>query len=193
LSLLAKVRSRDKQAWDRLVSLYTPLVDSWCRLAYLQEADAADVRQEVFMAVTRNIAEFHRDQTTGTFRGWLRTIFRSKLNDHWKKVNKGGPVETGGSDAYRRLLQIPSPSPELLNGAAADEEEECGLLYRRAVELLLTDFEERSRRAFWAVVVDGRPPRDVAADLGISANAVYLIKARVLSKLREEFEGLLED
>src|SRR5437899_3039863 len=69
LSLLDKVRSNDQAAWERLVSLYTPLVDWWCRRHRLQDADTADVRQKVFMAVARRIDEFRREQASGSFRG----------------------------------------------------------------------------------------------------------------------------
>ena len=41
-------------------------------------------------------------------------------------------------------------------------------------------------------VVRDRPAADVAAELGISVNSVYLAKSRVLRRLREELAGLLD-
>src|SRR5581483_11963710 len=61
LSLLARVRGREADAWYRFVHLYSPLVYRWCRQAGLQQADAADVGQEVFRAVAQRIGEFRRD------------------------------------------------------------------------------------------------------------------------------------
>jgi RNA polymerase sigma-70 factor (ECF subfamily) len=188
LSLLERVRSKDQRAWERLVSLYTPLVDRWCRRDGLQDADTADVRQKVFMAVADHIGEFKREETSGTFRGWLRTITRNKVCDHWR--TEATKAATGGSDAYAQLLQVASAEPE--DVPAGVESEDAGVLYRRAVELIATDFEERTWKAFWMVVVEDRLPVDAAAELGMSANAVYLAKARVLARLREEFAGLID-
>src|SRR5262249_2315434 len=82
LTVLARVRAHDETAWGRLVSLYGPLVYGWCLRAGLQAADAADVGQEVFAAVARNIPSFRRDRPGDSFRGWLYVITRSKISDN---------------------------------------------------------------------------------------------------------------
>ena len=187
LGLLERVKSKDSAAWERLVSLYAPLVEHWCRKAGLQDADAADVRQEVFLSVARKIADFHRDQPGDTFRGWLHRITQNKLYDYERK-RRAGPV-VGGAPSQEQLRRLPAAPPDDPNEAGAQE---TGILYRRALELLRRDFEERSWRAFWRVVIDGQKPRDVAADLGMTANAVYLAKGRVLARLRAEFAGVIE-
>lgn len=189
LSLLARVKSRDGKAWDRLADLYTPLVRRWCHGWGLQDADVADLLQEVLLSVSRNIETFQRGQASGSFRGWLRTITYHKACDLWKRRDAAREAAAGGSAALEHLRQVPADDPPTSD---QDDPEEFGLLYRRAVDLILTDFEERTARAFWQVVVDGRPPAAVAADLGITTNAVYLARARVLARLREEFEGLIE-
>jgi len=188
LSLLDRVRAKDQAAWERLVGLYTPLVDWWCRRYRLQDADLADVRQKVFLAVAHGIKEFRRAQDSGSFRGWLHTITRTRVYDHWRTAAR--EAATGGSDAHEQMLQL---STEQQNEpAAASEAEEHGILYRRAVQLIATDFEETTRKAFWMVVVEDRKPGEDAQELGISPNAVYLARARVLAHLREEFAGLIE-
>src|SRR5262249_48830287 len=82
LTLLERVRRRDQAAWERLVSLYTPLVYHWCLRHGLQPADAEEVSQEVFLAVARGIGDFRHDREGDSFRGWLRTITRNKVCDH---------------------------------------------------------------------------------------------------------------
>jgi RNA polymerase sigma-70 factor (ECF subfamily) len=66
------------------------------------------------------------------------------------------------------------------------------LLLRRVLDLLRPEFTAQTWQAFWAVVVDGRPAADVAAELGLSANAVRIAKSRVLSRLRDELNELLD-
>jgi RNA polymerase sigma-70 factor (ECF subfamily) len=187
LTLLDRIRQRDQQAWERLVGLYSPLVYHWCRQAGLQPADAEEVGQEVFLAVARGIATFHHDRAGDTFRGWLRTITRNKVLDH--RTPPGGKG-AGGSDAQQRLQRLPSAEPATENDADSEHAEKA-ILYRRAVELIESSFEPSTRRAFW-LVMSGRKAKDVAAELGLSATAVYVAKSRVLHRLREEFAGLLD-
>jgi RNA polymerase sigma-70 factor (ECF subfamily) len=189
VTLLERVRARDQAAWERFVHLYTPLVYRWCRQAGLQEADAADVGQEVFRAVAGAIAQFRRDRPGDTLRGWLYVITRRKLHDFARR--EGGACHgAGGSDAQRRLQQLAEAESD---PASADtEHEDQRLVCRRAMEILLADCEERTRQAFWRVVVEGQPAAGVAQDLGLTVNAVYVLKSRLLRRLREEFAGCLE-
>jgi RNA polymerase sigma-70 factor (ECF subfamily) len=187
-SLLVRVRSKDQAAWERLVRLYTPLVYRWCRQNGLQAADAADVGQEVFQAVARKIGDFRRDSPRDSFRGWLRVITRNKLTDYRRSLHARA-VAAGGTEAEALLRQtaedLPPPDPD-------SDAEELDLLVRKTVELIRGEFEDRTWRAFWGMAIDGRPAADVASELGISANAVYLAKGRVLRRLREELAGLEE-
>jgi RNA polymerase sigma-70 factor, ECF subfamily len=185
LSLLERARARDQAAWSRLVDLYGPLLHRWCLGAGLQPADAADVTQEVFAVVARSIDGFRHDRPGDTFRGWLYSITRNKIRDRLRKAETPG---IGGTDAQRRLASVPAedadPEPP------ADPEGERAL-YMQAIEMIRGEFEPMSWQAFWKVTVDGRSAADVAAELGMSRNAVYLARSRILGRLREEFNGLV--
>src|SRR5262249_45205427 len=150
----------------------------------LQAADAADVGQEVFRAVARKVGEFRHDRRGDTFRGWLRAITRNKILDRYRRPVPGCPA-AGGSEAQRLLQELPTRVWE--DAGPVAEAEETRLLFRQAVELIRGEFEEGTWRAFWQAAVEERSPADVAADLGVSVNAVYLAKSRVLRRLREEF------
>jgi RNA polymerase sigma-70 factor (ECF subfamily) len=179
-SLLERVKADEPAAWDRLVNLYAPLVFSWCRHSALPEQDAADVFQEVFQAVARHIADFRKQEPGDTFRGWLRTITRNKVRDHFRRENQEAHG-AGGTDATRRLAQLPAPTP-----AEAAEEKAEHALFHRALQQIRCEFEERTWQAFWRTAVDGRAPRDVAPELGMSPGAVRVAKSRVLHRLRAE-------
>jgi RNA polymerase sigma-70 factor (ECF subfamily) len=183
-----RLRAQDQAAWERLVHLYTPLVYSWCRKAGLREADALDVGQEVFKAVARKISTFRRDRPGDSFRGWLRVITRRKIADHFRRK---GEVGQGGSDAQTRLQQL--PAAELPDDDPETIQTEMSLLYRRALELIQAEFEPTTWQAFEAVMLQGLSPAEAAKTLTISVNAVYLAKSRILKRLRDEFEDLLDD
>jgi RNA polymerase sigma-70 factor (ECF subfamily) len=190
-SLLVNAKHGDPRAWERLVSLGMPLVLCWCRRGGVPDAEAPDIAQEVFRAVARALGAFRRDQPGDSFRGWLRKITRNKVRDYWKRRRQAGPAAEGGSDAQQRLQEVPE-----VDGPDSDESseaEERRLLYRRAVALLQSVCDEKTWQAFWQVEVEGRRPADVAAELGMTANAVYLAKARVRKRLREEFADLLDE
>ena len=72
--LLERIKGGESDAWRCLVELYTPLIYQWCRHCSLPAQDTADIAQEVFAAVASGIAEFHRDQTGDSLRGWLWTM-----------------------------------------------------------------------------------------------------------------------
>jgi RNA polymerase sigma-70 factor (ECF subfamily) len=54
------------------------------------------------------------------------------------------------------------------------------------------EFQPTTWKACWEIVVAGRSPEEVAAELGITTNAVYVAKSRVLRRLRQELHGLLD-
>jgi RNA polymerase sigma-70 factor, ECF subfamily len=186
-TLLARVQADNPEAWQRLVYLYGPVVYAWCRRAGLREADAADVGQDVFQAVFRAIKNFRRQPEKGSFCGWLRKIVQSKIVDFARRRQPGGDG-IGGSDAQAQLLELPDQDSE---DSELSPNEELGL-FRRAVELVLSGCREETRQAFLRVAAGGQDPEDVARDLGISVNAVYLAQSRLKRRIRKEFEGLLD-
>jgi RNA polymerase sigma-70 factor (ECF subfamily) len=185
--LLERARGHDQAAWHRLVDLYAPLIDRWCRRRGLGDADAADVRQEVLVAVAAGLASFER-RKEGAFRCWLWTITRTRIIDQERK--RGAVQAEGGTTAQERLAQAAAPLPT--EPPQADEATDRDGLYRRALDLIRRDFEESTWLAFWRVVVEGRQAADVAAELALTRNAVYLAKARVLKRLRDEFRDLID-
>jgi RNA polymerase sigma-70 factor (ECF subfamily) len=182
-SLLDRVKADEAGAWNRLVTLYAPLLYHWCRRWKLQEEDLADVFQEVFKTLVVHLAEFRRDREGATFRGWLWTITRNKVLDHFRKRSHdaGG---AGGTEAWMRLSEL--PAPEVPGKTEPEEAEAIRRLYLRGLELIRNEFEERTWKAFWRTAVEGRTPRDVAVELSMSSGAVRVAKSRVLQRLREE-------
>ncbi len=177
-----RVKARDPKAWQRLADLYGPLVYHWCRSYVRQPEDAADVFQEVFAAVAKAVDSFLLNRNGGTFRGWLWTITRNKIHDHYRK-NSQRIQATGGSHAQQRLAEVPEPSDESIDPTHLDETVN---LFHRALDLVRGEFEARTWQAFWRATVEGDSTAEIAADQGITANAVRQAKSRVLRRLRQE-------
>jgi RNA polymerase sigma-70 factor (ECF subfamily) len=190
LSLLDRVRSRDQTAWEKLVELYAPLVYRWCLRFGLQHADAADVGQEVFTAVARKIRDFRRDRAGDSFRGWLFAITRNKVRD---LKPAPGTTGAGGSDIQRQMEQLAcereADSDSQLLESQPDEEK---LLLQRALAFVREEFEPQTWNAFWKVFVDDMPVSDVAEELAMSKNAVYVAKSKILRRLKEEYAAIID-
>jgi RNA polymerase sigma-70 factor (ECF subfamily) len=185
-SLVQRVTALDAQAWERLVHLFGPTIYGRCRRRGLQEDEAADLVQEVFLAAATSIGRFAGPPAG--FRSWLWGIARNKLKDHWEaRANR--PGAQGGTDAQRRLAEVPAHEQRL------DIDDSPGLeahsLIRRALDFIHQDFEERTWKAFWRFEVDGQPAADVASELGMTPNAVHIAVCRVRKRLREEFGEVL--
>jgi RNA polymerase sigma-70 factor (ECF subfamily) len=187
--LLNRVKAGQPEAWARLIDVYGPLIYQWCRQSGLQASDATDVGQEVFAAVARRIAEFHKEQPTSSFRGWLWTVTRNKIRYHFR-ARKRHPPARGGTDAQQQLAGIPEPPkdpPTAMTGDSPDNG-----LEHRAIEVVKAGVEEQTWRAFWLYAIDGRTAGEVAEELKISVQAVYTANFRVRRKLREELEDLID-
>ena len=154
----------------------------WARRQGETEHDAADLVQEVFVALLQTLPTFAYDRQSGKFRGWLRTLMLNKLRDRKRR-------EVREEKALAKRL----PEAEVPDGAEQFWEKEYQQeLTRRALRLMQAEFTPNTWKACWETVVQGRPSDEVARALGMSENAVYIAKCRVLRRLRQELSGLVE-
>jgi RNA polymerase sigma-70 factor (ECF subfamily) len=165
-----------------MIQLYAPLIFYWCQKQHMPRDEIADVLQDVFRSVVRNIGTFRKAESGGTFRGWLRIITRNKINDYFRRV-ADEPRAEGGTEAQRKLSQVADEVNVLpLDDDTAAEQG----LFRRALEMIRSDFKDQTWQAFWRVVVDGRTAPEVAAELGMRPGTVRVAKSRVLKRLRKQ-------
>lgn len=160
--------------------MYSPLVFHWCRQSGFDSHDAADLMQDVFHAVSRNLDEFDREKT-GAFRAWLWTITRNKIRD---LARRPVAVAEGGSSALERWREIPDGEP-VPDESSPSGERRVSLLVR-SLDLIRNDFQPLTWQAFEGVILQQRPAAEVAKALGISLGSVYQARARILRRLREE-------
>lgn len=185
-SLLVKIRDgADQGAWREFIDLYGPVVYGFARKRGLQDADAADLMQDVMRSVSAAIGRLDYDRHQGTFRGWLFTISRNKIFN-FLSARRIRPQGSGDSTTNRLL------------DSHADENDSSGeweLEYQRrlaaiAMERVKGEFQENTWRAFRLTAVEGVSAGDAARQVGLSPGAVYVAKSRVLARLKEEVEAL---
>ena len=189
LSLLNRLRCLpESESWTRLVDLYAPLIRAWLRKYDVQANDAEDLVQEVLLAVSKDLGKFDHGGHPGAFRGWLKAILVNRLRKHWRARDRR-PQARGDSDIDARLAQLDDPSSEM---SLIWNREHDQYVLRQLLALAESHFAKTTWTAFCRVALDGAKPDDVAQEMGISRNAVVIAKCRVLSRLRQESEGLIE-
>ncbi len=189
-SLLDKLKaSNDDAPWERLASLYAPILRSWIKGLEFQQADADDLLQEVLTTVSTEIAKFEHNGRTGAFRRWLKTILMNRARNHWRE-RKYRPGAEGGTDAQNKLDQLEDPQSSL---AKRWDREYDRLILTRLWRMVEPRFTKPTCDAFRQQVIERQPAAVVAENLGTSINAVLIAKSRVLKELRREGAGLLCD
>jgi RNA polymerase sigma-70 factor (ECF subfamily) len=186
LSVVHRAQADEADAWEELVRAYSRRIYRWCRMGGLQAADAANLVQEVLRSVASSLAEFRRDEPGDSFRGWLRRITQNKIRDHFRRENRQLARAAGGTDAYEQLANHPDEADaqaqwadSLFDGINAPQLDPAILVQVRS------EYSARDWRLFWRVVVDGQSAGEAGAEVGISANAVRLVKMRILRRFRQ--------
>jgi RNA polymerase sigma-70 factor (ECF subfamily) len=187
-SLLVRLRDpRDGAAWAEFVDLYVPVLYAYARRQGLQDADAADLAQEVLAAVAGAVGGLDYDPGRGTFRGWLFTLVRRKLSN-WRRGRRSRPCASGAAATQQLLEECPAPE----DIEAAWEAEWRRGLFAWACDQVRRDFSDSSWQAFWRTAIDGQPGKEVAADLGLSVAAVYLARGRIVARLKQLVQSVQE-
>lgn len=189
LSLLQQMRESPKQeAWDRLHRLYEPLIRKWLIRYQLQPNDADDVTQEVLLAVSKDIQAFDHNGRPGAFRAWMKGILVNRLRKFWHSRDRR-PAASGGSDMHRRLEELNDPAS---HATLIWNQEHDQHVLAQLMAIVESQVEPTTWAAFQMTAFEGVKPQLAAETLGISLNAVLIAKSRVLSRLRQEAQGLVE-
>jgi RNA polymerase sigma factor (sigma-70 family) len=187
-SLLLRAQTGDEGAWKDLTALYRPLIVGWLHRQGVPVSDHDDLCQDILLAVFRYLPSFHHSGNRGAFRSWLRTIVRRRTCDFWQSCD-AGTLATGDSGVAEVLRQLEDPDSEL--NRQWDEEHDRYVL-RCLLDLVEQEFEPATVRAFRRLALDGASGAEVAQELGQTVAAVYVSKCRVLQRIRQEAEGLID-
>lgn len=190
VSLLERLKTAapDSEDWRRLNDIYLPMIRKWlARVPGMQPDDVSDLAQEVLVVVFKELPKFER-QREGSFRAWLRCVKVNRVRAHWKERRRQ-PSAAGGDATGNFLAQLEDPDSELAREWDCQHNQ---AVFKQLLAIVKPDFEVRTWNAFERFALDDIPAANVAAEFGISENAVFLAKSRILERLREEAAGLIE-
>jgi RNA polymerase sigma-70 factor (ECF subfamily) len=182
-SLILRLPTRsDAQAWREFIEIYEPLLFRFSKRRGLQDADAREIAQNVFLAVAKAVERWEPNRERGRFRAWLFRIARNQLINF---VTKHRRDRASGETAEIRLLsELPQNEPEI-DDITRDYRKE---MFRLAAAQVRDAFQPKTWDAFWRTAVLGEAAESVARELGITAGAVYIARSRVTARLKQTIE-----
>jgi RNA polymerase sigma factor (sigma-70 family) len=184
-SLLVRLRDGGNAgAWRTFVDIYAPLVYGFARRQGLQDADAADVTQDVMVEVARSIRSFEYRPERGRFRDWLLLITRRRLVRFFNRRARRVDAPDQAEVVEPAVDQTPDPAwLEAFNNRILES----------AMTRIRPHFEPWTWRAFECVWLENKTAAETAELLSIRIHAVYVAKSRVLKRLKEEVRDIVED
>jgi RNA polymerase sigma-70 factor, ECF subfamily len=187
-SLLIRAQTGESKAWKDLTELYRPLILAWLNRQGVPAGDLEDLSQEVLLSVVKHLPDFQHSGRRGAFRCWLRTIVCSRTTDYWRAAARAARA-SGGSAAAAALHEIADPASALNRQW---EEEHDRYVIGCLLAMVEEEFEPTTLRAFQRLALDGVSGTEAAQELGQSVAAVYMAKSRVLARIRQEAQGLID-
>lgn len=180
-SLIASMRDgAAAPGWREFFHYYAPAVFRVALFRGLRGDEADDIVQQVMISVAKRIGDFEYNHDRGRFRGWVRSIAENKIRDYRRKCAR---------DAHASHIKA-------VQDAAVDVDTEVWEKQWRLQDLslcleeLATDVPLRHLEAFRLYVIEGRPPEDVANELELSIGHVYVIRTRIIQRIRRRMTEL---
>lgn len=190
VSLLLRIRDpRDHGAWQQFADLYSATIYGYLRRRGLQDADAADLMQDVLRSIAVAIGRFDYDTQRGTFRSWIFTVTRNKLFN-FTEARRNQPRGSGDSGVQEQLAEALGVYDE--TDDAWNREWQLQLA-AKAMENVQSEFQPATWKAFQLAAVEGKAAKDVSSATGLSVGAVYVAKSRVIARLKSEIERLSDE
>lgn len=177
-SLIARIKDpADGMAWAEFLGIYRPVVYRLARKRGVQDADAQDVTQQVFLSVANAVERWQPGPDRPPFRAWLVTITRNAVN---KALSRRKPDAGTGSSSVAQLLNQKCVTE---TDSEFDMESRHSVV-RYATAQIRPEFSETTWHLFWESVVVGRSISEVALESGRTPGAVYMARFKVLQRLK---------
>lgn len=189
-SLLKRAKEDPRsEAWYVLSSIYDPLISGWIARFGVEESEVGDVTQEVMQTVVQELANFKHNGRIGAFRAWLKVIAINRCRRYWKNKQKQVPT-FNPEHGIKMLNQLEDPSSDV---ADLWDTEHDDYVFKKILQLIRREFEPQAVNVFIRNTIENESPQAIAEDLGLTVGKIYKIKFRVMQRLKQVAEGLLDE
>lgn len=189
-TLIARVKNLgDGISWSEFERIYRPVILRMAKKRGMQDADALDVIQQVFVSVAKSIESWTPIASGPPFRAWLSTIARNAITN--ALARRPSDLATGGTSVANHL--------QLLPDKCTLGETQCELVRETrhqavlwAAEQIRHEYSDDVWDCFWRTAIEGESVSDVAASFKRSAGSIYVARYRVIARLKEKVQELSE-
>lgn len=171
-----------------MVQVYDSLFRGWLTAQGVHPDDSDDLVQEILLVMMRKLPEFEHQGKPGSFRAWARQVALNCVRRSWR-TKKRVPVATGDSEFLSYLNQLSDAGSELTQEWDRQHDR---VVVQRLLDLIRVDSDSQVWEAFSLHVVKGEPVSTVTETLGVKPGYVYVAKSRILNRLRELADGLVD-
>ncbi len=184
VSLLDRAKSsKDNDSWNDLLRYYQPFITKILVRTGLRGTDLEDARQRVFLKIWNGLTNYERDESRARFRNWLSTLIRNAAID-WHKANRH--TRMGTSIDFISEDSLDPDEPEIEN---AIESEWQKYIVEIAMERLKSVFSGKAFEVF-ALSLQGVSSDEIASQLNIRKESVYVLRTRVKKRLSLEIKTI---
>jgi RNA polymerase sigma-70 factor (ECF subfamily) len=181
-ALLAQLTAGEDDAWDRFAERYREPVLHFARRLGIREGEAEDVAQDTLVAFLDAWRKGRYDRDKGRIGSFLFAIASQQVRSFHRKAQRARPQGVADTAFWREL-------PDEAGLRDSWDVSWAKTIFERCLDRARRELEPSSVRAFELTVLDERPVKEVASELGLTANAVYIAKHRVLARIKELREG----
>lgn len=189
-SLIARIADiGDQESWREFCQIYEPLIHRQAKHFGIRDSEAADVIQEVLIAVSNKAADFDPSRDRGRFRTWLFEVGRRTTLAKFRERQRPDRA-VGGSDFVLQLTNHPCDSDEQENKFSIDLRRQA---FKHVARIVSREVSEQTWQAFWRTAVKNQSVKQVARDLKISQGTVYVSRSRVMARMKNHADQITHD
>ena len=179
-TLLDRIQNgADPVALEEFLARYWRLIFTAARHRGCSEHTAEEVVQDVMLAVFEKKAVFCYDPARGRFRDWLGAVVRNKVAERRRRPSE--LVRSRGGDG--QALDPAAPDAHEPDAAWEAAFEQATLAF--LLDVVRRETSPRTYQAFELCASGRLSGAEVARVTGLSRNAVYQARKKVLRRLRE--------
>jgi RNA polymerase sigma factor (sigma-70 family) len=173
------------EIWGQFDARFRPILRGFSIRMGLGEADAEDVTQETLTRFIKAYRLGKYDRERGRLSSWIIAIAQNCIRD--LRTSRADRLERRGESAFLDVSET--------NQLESIWDEECRRVF---LEHAMRELREETKtdpktiRAFEMLAFENREAADVAAEMTMSLDSVYMAKNRCLNRLREITERLRE-
>jgi RNA polymerase sigma factor (sigma-70 family) len=179
--LEALKNTQDEQAWQPFVNRYRPVIVRYSRRMGLSDSEAEDAAQQTLLHFHEAYVQGKYDRAKGHLRKWLFGIAHNQIVDVLRERRRREVQVANRTDQTDMFAQVPAEDA----AEQAWEQEWRLTLLRQCLDQVRQECEPKTLRAFEMLTWEGWPAQKIAERLGMTVNAVFLAKFRILKRVRE--------